>query len=126
VDREPVRHHKHPAQPARPGEHGEWTGCLPGKTAIASGRCQVQKLTDEQSRQLKVILDQLSPSDIELFKQFSVKNPGGDPERFINSLRLFQSAKSEFEKQHPPSAPPDLADDASKALRVRWTNIATT
>jgi len=95
---------------------GSGPGAYPAKLQSLLDAAQVQKLTDEQSRQLKVILDQLSPSDIELFKQFSVKNPGGDPERFINSLRLFQSAKSEFEKQHPPSAPPDLADDASKAL----------
>jgi hypothetical protein len=74
------------------------------------------KLTDDQSRRLKAILDQLSDSDIALFKQFSMKNPGGDPERLINSLKLFQSAKAEYEKQNPPTAQPDIGDEATKAL----------
>ena len=87
-------------------------------------------LTPDQVKRLKEVLDQLSPEDIEVFKRFSVKNPGGDVEGLIHSLQLFQSQKDLYKKElerQEPAPPPEedqkILADAMKQYRNDMTPV---
>jgi hypothetical protein len=98
------------------GSPGGATSDYPAKLNSVLDATQVQHLTEAQSRELKAILDQMSPSDIERFKQFAQKKPGGDPEQMIKSLKLFMSAREQYDKQAPPPSTEELGDEAQQAL----------
>ena len=84
-------------------------------TALFDGTTDA-KLDDEQMRQLRNVLDKMTVADIALFKKWSVRNPGGDIEGLVRSLRLFASTKELYEKQPPPTKQPQVPDESQKIL----------